>query len=110
MVVIGNSEMPVRAGDKIAVWFSCGAASAVAAKKTLEKYGDICTVRVVNNPVAEEHPDNQRFLKDVERLLRYGLKKSTVRQGMRSRKRSTVLWLMCGMKMVISRGGRSMES
>ena len=23
----------------IAVWFSCGAASAVAAKKTIEKYG-----------------------------------------------------------------------
>jgi hypothetical protein len=61
--------MSVRPGDKIAVWFSCGAASAVAAKKTLEKYGDICTVRVVNNPVAEEHPDNQRFLKDVEKWL-----------------------------------------
>jgi hypothetical protein len=61
--------MSVRPGEKIAVWFSCGAASAVAAKKTLEKYGDICTVRVVNNPVAEEHPDNHRFLKDVEKWL-----------------------------------------
>ncbi len=61
--------MSVNLGDKIAVWFSCGAASAVAAKKTLEKYGDTCTVRVVNNPVAEEHPDNQRFLKDVEKWL-----------------------------------------
>jgi len=53
-------------GDVIAVWFSCGAASAVAAKKTIEKYGNICQVRVLNNPVAEEDDDNQRFLKDVQ--------------------------------------------
>ena len=50
----------------IAVWFSCGAASAVAAKATLDKYGKTHTVRVVNNPVAEEDEDNRRFLKDVE--------------------------------------------
>lgn len=50
----------------IAVWFSCGAASAVAAKLTLEKYSDTHIIRVMNNPVAEEDPDNQRFLKDVE--------------------------------------------
>lgn len=47
----------------IAVWFSCGAASAVAAKLTIEKYGAE-NVRVVNNPVIEEHPDNMRFLKE----------------------------------------------
>ena len=56
-------------GKNIAVWFSCGAASAVAAKKTLEIYGQHNNVRVINNPVAEEHPDNQRFLKDVEKWL-----------------------------------------
>jgi hypothetical protein len=56
-------------GDTIAVWFSCGAASAVAAKLTLDKWGDSCTVRVINNPVAEEDPDNRRFLADVERWL-----------------------------------------
>jgi len=56
-------------GDTIAVWFSCGAASAVAAKKTLERYGDICTVRIINNPVVEEDPDNLRFLKDVSNWL-----------------------------------------
>lgn len=55
--------------DVIAVWFSCGAASAVAAKKTIEKYGNLCQVRVINNPVAEEDPDNIRFLKDVEKWL-----------------------------------------
>ncbi len=56
-------------GKTIAVWFSCGAASTVAAKKTIEKYGKICTIRVINNPVIEEHPDNIRFLKDVEAWL-----------------------------------------
>ncbi len=53
----------------IAVWFSCGAASAVAAKKTIEQYGETHEVRVVNNPVAEEDADNLRFLKDVERWI-----------------------------------------
>jgi hypothetical protein len=56
-------------GEEIVVWFSCGAASAVAAKKTLEKYGGRNRVRIVNNPVLEEHADNLRFLKDVETWL-----------------------------------------
>lgn len=56
-------------GDTIAVWFSCGAASAVAAKKTLDLYGGFCNVRIINNPVKEEDDDNQRFLKDVEKWL-----------------------------------------
>lgn len=56
-------------GSTIAVWFSCGAASAVAAKLTLERWGDSCSVRIVNNPVAEEDPDSRRFLVDVERWL-----------------------------------------
>lgn len=53
----------------IAVWFSCGAASAVAAKKTIEKYGDTADIRIVNNPIDEEDEDNRRFLKDVEKWL-----------------------------------------
>ena len=53
----------------IVVWFSCGAASAVAAKKTIEKYGESHIIRIVNNPIAEEDTDNQRFLKDVEAWL-----------------------------------------
>lgn len=52
----------------IVVWFSCGAASAVAAKLTLEKYPNEI-IRVVNNPIKEEHPDNMRFLKDVEKWI-----------------------------------------
>lgn len=56
----------VKVGDKIVVWFSCGAASAVALKRTVEKYGSICEVIAMNNPVAEEDEDNRRFLRDVE--------------------------------------------
>ena len=53
----------------IAVWFSCGAASAVAAKKTIELYSDTHNVIIVNNPVINEHKDNVRFLKDVEKWI-----------------------------------------
>lgn len=53
----------------IAVWFSCGAASAVAAKLTLEKYSSEFDIRVINNPVAEEDEDNRRFLIDVQNWL-----------------------------------------
>jgi hypothetical protein len=56
----------VKDGETIAVWFSCGAASAVAAKLTVEKYGARCKVRVLNNPIAEEDADNRRFLADVQ--------------------------------------------
>jgi hypothetical protein len=56
-------------GKVIAVWFSCGAASAVAAKKTIEKYGEVNTILIVNNPVLEEDVDNIRFLCDVEDWL-----------------------------------------
>lgn len=56
-------------GKTIVVWFSCGAASAVAAKKTIEKYGSNNTIRVVNNPVKEEDEDNRRFLKDIEKWV-----------------------------------------
>jgi len=54
---------------KIAVWFSCGAASAIAAKETIEKYGKNNEIRVLNTPISEEHPDNLRFKDDVEKWL-----------------------------------------
>ncbi len=53
----------------IVVWFSCGAASAVAAKKTVEKYGKDNNVMIVNNPVKEEHSDNLRFKDDVSKWI-----------------------------------------
>lgn len=45
--------------------FSCGAASAVATKLAIKKYGKD-RVEVLNIHIKEEHPDNQRFLKDCE--------------------------------------------
>src|SRR5688572_14057102 len=56
-------------GKTIAVWFSCGAASAVAAKLTVEKYGETHNIFIVNNPVKEEHEDNRRFLDDVSNWI-----------------------------------------
>lgn len=50
------------------VWFSCGAASAVAAKLAVEKYGDGCEV-VYCDTIRTEHPDNARFFADVEKWI-----------------------------------------
>ncbi len=55
--------------ETIAVWFSCGAASATAAKLTVEAYGKTNTVRVLNSPILEEGEDNRRFLRDVEKWI-----------------------------------------
>lgn len=49
------------------MWFSCGAASAVAAKLAVEKYPD-CEVLYCDT-LAYEHPDNARFLSDVEEWI-----------------------------------------
>lgn len=48
----------------IAVWFSCGTASAAALRLTIERFG-VENVRAVNQPIAEEHPDNRRFCAEV---------------------------------------------
>jgi 3'-phosphoadenosine 5'-phosphosulfate sulfotransferase (PAPS reductase)/FAD synthetase len=55
----------------IVVWFSCGAASAVAAKITLELYGEHNNVLIVNTPIQQEHHDNQRFLQDIQQKLQH---------------------------------------
>lgn len=56
-------------GQVIVGWFSCGAASAVAAKMLVDQYGQDNDVRIVNNPVVEEDIDNLRFAADVEDWL-----------------------------------------
>lgn len=55
--------------DVIAVWVSCGAASAAAAILTQRQYGNLCDIRFLNNPIKEEHPDNQRFINDLSDYL-----------------------------------------
>lgn len=53
--------------SRIVVRVSCGAASFVAWKIAIERYGD--RVDAVNAFVAKEHADNRRFLADCERYL-----------------------------------------
>lgn len=53
--------------SRLLLWFSCGAASAVATKlaiKELEMFHDLVIARCV---VKEEHPDNDRFAADCEK-------------------------------------------
>lgn len=56
-------------GDTIVVWFSSGAASAIAWEQTILKYGHRCKVVAVNNPIKEEDEDNLRFAADVAKWL-----------------------------------------
>lgn len=49
---------------RIVCQFSCGAASAVATRLALAEYGERAVI--VNAFIANEHPDNRRFLSDCE--------------------------------------------
>jgi hypothetical protein len=51
--------------SRVLCWFSCGAASALAAKLAIDKYGDRCEVLYCDT-LKYEHPDNVRFLMDVQ--------------------------------------------
>lgn len=50
--------------NRIISWFSCGAASAVATKLAIKKYGDAVVPAYCD--VGSEHPDNERFIRDCE--------------------------------------------
>lgn len=53
---------------RVLCWFSCGDASAVAAKFAIKKYGDRCEVLYCDTS-AYEHHDNLRFMIDIEQWL-----------------------------------------
>lgn len=53
---------------RILVWFSCGAASAVAAKIANERYGEKAVI-IYCNTLNTEHEDNLRFLADVSKWV-----------------------------------------
>lgn len=55
--------------ETIAVWFSCGAASAVAAYLTVQKYKDTHNILIFNTGISEEDKDNLRFRDDVEKWI-----------------------------------------
>lgn len=57
-------------GQRIICWFSCGAASAVAAKETLKRFAPSnLVIPVYCDTSRNEHPDNKRFITDCERWL-----------------------------------------
>ena len=58
-----QEQFPKRSG-RILAQFSCGAASAVATKLAIEKYGD--AVEIYYCDTGSEHPDNERFLQSCE--------------------------------------------
>lgn len=49
---------------RLVIWFSCGAASAVATKICLKKYAGEYEIAIVRCVVANEHSDNDRFAQD----------------------------------------------
>lgn len=65
---ITNNTMNSR-NPKHIVWFSCGAPSAICADLAIKEFGaeevEVCYC----NTLAYEHPDNKRFMKDVEAWL-----------------------------------------
>lgn len=52
---------------RIVCWFSCGAASAVATKLAIAKYGLTHDIVIARCVVREEHADNDRFTADCEK-------------------------------------------
>lgn len=55
--------MNIKPNGKILCRFSCGAASAVATKLAIKKYGK---VEINYSDTGSEHPDNHRFIRDCE--------------------------------------------
>lgn len=53
--------------NRIVVWFSCGAASAVAAKLALAGKAGDGSVEIVRTILDGEHEDNDRFMQDCEK-------------------------------------------
>jgi len=51
------------------VWFSCGAPSAVCGHLAIQEYGKDDVEICYCDTLAYEHPDNRRFMKDVENWL-----------------------------------------
>ncbi len=50
--------------SRVLCWFSCGAASAVAAKMTLDQHPE---AHICYTDPGQEHPDNKRFIRDCEK-------------------------------------------
>lgn len=53
--------------ERIVCWFSCGAASAVATKLAITENAGKLPLVIAYTEIAEEHPDNRRFLAECEK-------------------------------------------
>jgi hypothetical protein len=78
-------------------WFSCGAASAVAAKVTATSYAD-CEVLSCDTS-KDEHEDNARFMADVEKWIGKTVKRLS------SPKYSTITEVFLGEKYIVGPAG-----
>lgn len=58
---------PYRDAERVIVWFSCGAASAAAARLVID--AGITPTVVYCDTMSTEHPDNQRFYNEVQEWL-----------------------------------------
>ena len=54
---------------RILVWFSCGAASAVAARLAVQKFKGMDIEIIYCDTLKYEHPDNARFLNDISQWI-----------------------------------------
>lgn len=54
--------------SRVLAWFSCGDASAAAARLAVDQYGERCEVLYCDT-FASEHPDNRRFFRAVQNWL-----------------------------------------
>lgn len=63
--------------SRIVCRFSCGAASAVATKLALAKYGATHDVVIHYSDTRSEHPDNERFLTQCERWFGHSVERLT---------------------------------
>ena len=52
--------------SRAVVWFSCGAASAIASKLAIKKYSNC---EIVYCDTGGEHESNKKFLKDIEKWI-----------------------------------------
>lgn len=69
-VAIITLEQWIKMSGRIVIWFSCGAASACAAKMVLQSNDERKAGReivIARNWLKEEHPDNDRFQADCEK-------------------------------------------
>jgi hypothetical protein len=69
----GSSQSTFLQG-RLLIWFSCGAASAVAAKLAIATHKGPEPIEVLRMPIANEHEDNDRFAADVSQWLGHPIK------------------------------------